>query len=150
MPGFIAGAGLGPRSGAPADLAACEAGLLRSDETRRAVLSLARPTGETVAVAVRCRLMVLNPWLLIHAATSADMVVVLPRFVGEPEVATGRLEPVLPDWSVVVASASILFPSKRFLRPASRACIDFFAHRLRHDLRAEAGPPVRHAAGGND
>lgn len=119
----------------PADLEDRAAGLLRSDHVRRSVLHLRRGDSEEASCTVRARLVALNPWLLVDVARASDLVVVLPRFVGDPLVASSTLEKVLPDWSVVEAPVHILYPSKRNLRPATRECIDVFTRDLKRVLQ---------------
>lgn len=118
----------------PADLENCDAGLLRSDEVRRSVLRLTHEQADDQDCAVHARLIALNPWLLADAALGSDLVVVLPRFVGDELVASGGLEAVLEGWSAVVAPVNILYPSKRHLRPATRALIDFITERLPREM----------------
>lgn len=118
----------------PEDLDGCDVGLLRSDDVKRPIFNLFNDAGDTVACAVRIRMTVLNPWVLSQAAQQTHLIVVLPRFVGEPLVASQRLEAGLPGWLIVVAPVSILFSTKEHLRPAARACIDFVADRLKQSL----------------
>jgi DNA-binding transcriptional LysR family regulator len=118
----------------PDDLEGSEVGMLRSDDLKRSVLHLRTRDGSEALCTVRARLIALNPWLLSDAALASDLVVVLPRMVGAPRVDARKLEPVLPDWSVTIAPVNILYTSKRYLRPATRAFIDFVAARLRAAL----------------
>ena len=127
-------------SGAPAPstpecLQLMPMGLLHSGEGRQPELTLLSVTGETCRLAVRPKLVCLNPWLLRQAALASDFVVVLPNIIGDPDVEAGRLERVLPEWLVRRVPVHLAFTSRRLVRPAVRAFIDFAAERIPQALK---------------
>lgn len=48
----------------------------------------------------------------------------LPRFMGEPYVADGRLVPVLPGWAEAPAPVHAVFASSRYMDPKVRGFVD--------------------------
>jgi DNA-binding transcriptional LysR family regulator len=57
----------------------------------------------------------------------------------QADIDAGRLEIVLPDWSLPGVSLHIVYISRRGLIPAVRAFIDFAAERLAAQCRKKAG-----------
>lgn len=64
---------------------------------------------------------------LWRAALHGVGVVVLPTALVHADVAAGRLVHLLPEWQPRVAVVHAVFPSRRGLRPAVRALLDFLA-----------------------
>ena len=64
------------------------------------------------------------------AALSSDLIVVLPDIIADADVRSGRLERVLPGWLVRRVPVHLTFTSRRLVRPAVRAFIDFAAQRI--------------------
>lgn len=62
--------------------------------------------------------------LLLESCSAGLGIARLPRALGEPAVAAGRLQPVLPGWEAKPAPVSAVFPSNRLLSPTVRAFID--------------------------
>jgi len=52
----------------------------------------------------------------------------LPDYMCQEDLASGRLVRVLPDWSLVHA----VYPSRRGLSPAVRAVLDFLDEKIMH------------------
>ncbi|MGL4291016.1 MAG: LysR family transcriptional regulator [Phreatobacter sp.] len=82
--------------------------------------------GQALEIAVEGRL-VFNEGRLIMAAAlaGAGLAYVMEAMVAE-EIAAGRLVRVLDDWSPPFPGFFLYYPSRRQMRPALRAFIDFF------------------------
>jgi LysR family transcriptional regulator, regulator for bpeEF and oprC len=72
----------------------------------------------------RPRLRASNSFTVRDAAAAGLGIAALPRLVGEPLVAEGRLQVVLPGWSPPEAPVHAVFASARFLAPKVRAFVD--------------------------
>jgi DNA-binding transcriptional LysR family regulator len=58
---------------------------------------------------------------------------ILPTWLLGPDVASGRLCPVLTGWEPPRSAISAVYPSRRNLAPRTRAVIDFFIEEFRLD-----------------
>jgi DNA-binding transcriptional LysR family regulator len=85
---------------------------------------------QTLEVPIRPRVRANNHWVLRDAAVAGLGVAFCATLVAEPEVASGRLERLLPSFGAVEIPVHAVFPSQRFLAPRVRACIDFLVARL--------------------
>jgi DNA-binding transcriptional LysR family regulator len=56
-----------------------------------------------------------------------------PSFVVADDVASGRLEPVLPDWSLEPLTLCAIYPSRRFLSATVRTFLEALHARFGHD-----------------
>ena len=56
----------------------------------------------------------------------------LPVILIRPEVESGQLLPVLPDWEAPPTEIGAVYPSRRGLSPKVRVFIDFLSERLAH------------------
>lgn len=56
-------------------------------------------------------------------AVSGHGLALLPNFVADPEVESGNLVEVLPDWSMKTGFFSLVYPPQRFVTPKVRAFI---------------------------
>lgn len=71
-----------------------------------------------------------DDWLVIKQAALAGLgVAAIPEELC-PELSTGGLEILLPDWQLPTSSVHIVYTSRRGLIPAVRTFIDFAAERL--------------------
>ncbi len=84
--------------------------LTRGDQTRR--------------VPVSPRFRSTNLFTIRDAAADGLGIAALPRMVGDPLVAEGRLKPVMKDWSPPDVPVHAVFASARFLSPKVRAFVD--------------------------
>ncbi|NOX76701.1 MAG: LysR family transcriptional regulator [Gammaproteobacteria bacterium] len=62
---------------------------------------------------------------LTMLALSGDIITELPPFTAEPHLASGELLPLFPDRPLPRLSLNLLYPSRQYLSPLSRAYIDF-------------------------
>ncbi len=67
---------------------------------------------------------------LLKAAMAGGGVAMLPTYLVNPNVATGALRVVLPDWQVPALTIYALYPSRRNLSPAVRALLDYLVGRF--------------------
>ncbi|WP_159456811.1 LysR family transcriptional regulator [Roseivivax jejudonensis] len=105
-------------------------GLLRSAETRKNSLTIADPDGQLHHVSVKPRLIGINAQAMLDIALATDLVVVLPRMVAYPAVTRGTLRCELRDCTAQLSDVSLVFPSKRLMRPIVRQLVDHLAANL--------------------
>ncbi|MFL6601117.1 MAG: LysR family transcriptional regulator [Steroidobacteraceae bacterium] len=68
---------------------------------------------------------------LLRAAVMAGLgIALLPESVVRADIDSGRLEQVLPAWTLPLGIVHVVFPTRRGLLPAVRAFIDFLAERM--------------------
>lgn len=77
-----------------------------------------------VRVGLKPRLKATNSFAVRDAAAAGLGVASLPRLIGDPLVAEGRLRVVLPDWAPPEVPVSAVFASARFVAPKVRAFVD--------------------------
>ncbi|MCZ8317338.1 MAG: LysR family transcriptional regulator [Lysobacteraceae bacterium] len=99
---------------------------MREDEARQ-TWELHGPGGEVRKVEIKPRLMALDFPLLLEAATAGIGIALVPEAVCVDAVRAGRLEVVMPDWSLQQGIFHAVFPSRRGQLPAVRALIDHMA-----------------------
>lgn len=125
------------------DLADWPVGLLHRGHAETPQLALTNAADECCIIPLTPRLICLNPWLLLEAALSGGLIVVLPDLVAAPHVAEGRLRRVLPDWLARRVPVHLAFTSRRLMRPAVRAFIDFSADTIPTLLGEQRSPLTR-------
>lgn len=87
------------------------------------------PEGE-VAVRVSGSLRANNGEVLLAALRAGLGVAPLPTFIVGPDLAAGRLMPVLPEWADDSASVYAVYPHRRHLSTKVRVFVDFLAERF--------------------
>lgn len=93
------------------------------------VMKLAKD-GETETVRRVGHLRV-NNTLALRQAVLADLGIArIPSFVVAPDIASGALMQVLPDWKLPELGIHAVYPSREYLPRKTRAFIDFFAAHL--------------------
>ena len=92
--------------------------------------SLRSSAGESREVAMRAVAFFENASAQRDAVVAGMGVSCLPGFLLEPEIAAGRLQAVLPDWSAATIPISLVYPSRKHLTPKVRGFVDFVAARL--------------------
>lgn len=93
--------------------------------------------GRSEHIEARFRLLANDTPTLQAAAVDGLGIASLATFAAAPDVAAGRLRPVLPAWSTRQLEINALFPSFKSLSPALRAFVDLVAERLQADLAAD-------------
>ena len=90
-----------------------------------------RGPGDRVARIEIAPRVICHDFAVLRAGVLAGLGVArLPESVVRDDVAAGRLERVLPQWSTPQGIVHLVFPTRRGLLPAVRAFIDFLAARL--------------------
>jgi DNA-binding transcriptional LysR family regulator len=99
--------------------------------------------GETRDVRHRPRLATDEMVTLRRAALDGVGVVLLPLLMVEPDIASGALEPLLPDWTAPRGVIHAVFASRRGLLPAVRLLLDRLGETFAACDRDQAGSPRR-------
>ncbi|MFO7592592.1 MAG: LysR family transcriptional regulator [Pseudomonadota bacterium] len=86
--------------------------------------------GMAHSVRPRMRMRANNGDVLLQAALAGLGIAVMPTFICHRELAEGRLQPLLDDYSAEQSAAYALYPSRRHLPLRVRVFIDFIAERL--------------------
>ncbi|MFO0563124.1 MAG: LysR substrate-binding domain-containing protein [Polyangiales bacterium] len=105
--------------------------------------------GRAEQVSVSPRLLVMDMDVLVSAVKRELGIAVLPTMMCEDEIAAGRLERVLPQWSPPSTVMNIVYPSTRHLSPTVRSFVDHMEKHTALGYRAErAGRSARAMARG--
>jgi DNA-binding transcriptional LysR family regulator len=113
----------------PEQIADCDT-LGFAPEAERQTWQLLGPNDEQVSVELRPRL-VCHDFVILRSAALAGLgIALLPETVVGGDLVEGRLERVLPAWTLPQGILHVVFPTRRGLLPAVRAFIDFLAERL--------------------
>ena len=81
--------------------------------------------GRTTEVAVEPRVSVNDALTINRLILNGAGIGMISCYLCAPEIAAGRLVPLLPEWTPPTVAVNLLFPSKRELAPAVRAFVDF-------------------------
>lgn len=93
--------------------------------------TLTRAAGETTVVSHQ-PILESDDWLVLKEAAIAGLgLVAMPQEFCWEEIRDGRLEIVMPEWTLPSTNVHLLYVSRRGLLPAVRAFIDFAAERLK-------------------
>jgi DNA-binding transcriptional LysR family regulator len=96
-------------------------------ETDRQTWDLLDSTGTAARIEHSPRL-VCHDFPLLRAAVLAGLgIALLPESVVRTDIESGRLEQVLPAWTLPLGVFHVVFPTRRGLLPSVRAFIDFLA-----------------------
>jgi DNA-binding transcriptional LysR family regulator len=68
---------------------------------------------------------------LKQAALDGLGAAILPTLLCHAELADGRLQQLLPEWSVPLGRIHAAYPTRRGMLPAVRALLDFLGEQLR-------------------
>jgi DNA-binding transcriptional LysR family regulator len=99
-------------------------------ETDRQTWELFDADGTAMKVEHSPRL-VCHDFVLLRAAVLAGLgIALLPENVVRADLESGKLEQVLPAWTIPVGIFHVVFPTRRGLLPSVRAFIDFLAERM--------------------
>jgi len=99
-------------------------------ETDRQTWDLLDSNGVAARVEHSPRLVCHDFPLLLAAALAGLGVALLPENVVRADIDSGRLERVLPAWTLPLGVLHVVFPTRRGLLPSVRAFIDFLAERM--------------------
>lgn len=117
------------RPGRPEELTQ-HATLAFAPETDRQTWDLLDANGTAARIEHTPRL-VCHDFPLLRAAVVAGLgVALLPENVVLEDLASGKLEQVLSDWTLPLGVFHLVFPTRRGLLPSVRAFIDFLAERM--------------------
>jgi DNA-binding transcriptional LysR family regulator len=86
-------------------------------------------TGELQKVKVQPYLIANSSIALREALLAGSGVAPVPTFVVGPDIAAGRLKPLLPGFAMPMQSVFALYPPARHLSPKVRSFVDFLAER---------------------
>jgi DNA-binding transcriptional LysR family regulator len=96
---------------------------------------LTGPDGQVHRVDHQPRLMCGDFPMMMKAAVSGLGITLLPESVCAAAIAEGKLEILLPGWTLPEGIVHCVFPSRRGLLPAVRAFIDFLAEKMPDAVR---------------
>jgi DNA-binding transcriptional LysR family regulator len=86
--------------------------------------------GETKKLEILARVIVNEESAIKKLLVNGAGVGVLSAYCCRPELASGQLVPLFPEWSIPPLDVNIVFASKRELSPNVRAFVDFMKERL--------------------
>ncbi|MBK7332693.1 MAG: LysR family transcriptional regulator [Betaproteobacteria bacterium] len=89
----------------------------------------ASPDGSERAVRVAGPIHANNGRMLVALAAQGAGIALEPDFIVAPEIADGRLVPILGDWTPPAIPVHAAYPSRRHLSAKVRAFVDFLAER---------------------
>ncbi len=92
--------------------------------------------GAVEKVEINPSLMALSFSLLHEAALRGIGIALLPQIICSEDLKSGRLQKVLPEWSLPLGICHAVFPSRRGLLPAVRVFIDFLAEQLPKKIKS--------------
>ncbi|WP_254276879.1 LysR substrate-binding domain-containing protein [Halomonas sp. 3H] len=104
--------------------------LSMAEESDMAQWELHGPDDETRIITLRPRLVCSNFDMLLAAAREGLGVALLPNNVCQPDLDSGELIRILPEWRTPYGTIQAVFASRRGLVPAVRALIDFLAEAI--------------------
>lgn len=96
---------------------------------------LSSADGNRVTIFKTPRLTAESLTVLKDAALAGVGVTRLPEFICRNEIREGRLELVLPAWSLPAHEIHAVYPSRKGMTPAVRAFIEYLAQEIARDLR---------------
>jgi len=85
------------------------------------------PSGDSTSVAVTSRISVNSPRAVKEIALAGGGIGMVPRFIVQDALADGRLEEILPSYTMLEFGLFAIFPHRRYLSRKVRCFIDFLA-----------------------
>ncbi|WP_197336960.1 LysR family transcriptional regulator [Ralstonia solanacearum] len=99
---------------------------------------MSAPDGQSIAVPVQPSLVTSNAELM-HRAVLADMgIAILSSYMARPDLESGRLVRVLPQYKLPHRSLSLVYPSRKFLPTKVRTFIDYMLAQAMEVKHSEA------------
>ena len=92
----------------------------------RSIVGNSRKDGEEIVLDVNGPLILGDDRLVVEAALGGAGVAFLLQDMAPEAIAQGKLRRVLEDWCAPFPGVYLYYPSRRQMRPALRAFIDFF------------------------
>lgn len=117
------------RPAQPADLERFDAAGM-SAQAGRIHFSLAGPHGAQCQVVCRAACVMDDLLSLLHAIVGGVGVAVIPDYMCRKAIAQGRLESVLPEWSLPLGIVHAAYLSRRGMSPAVRSFLDYLGETL--------------------
>lgn len=143
-PALLARAGT-PRS--PGDLDALPSAWEHAPDARgRHLWHLTRIDGTRQSVQHFPRLLTDDLWVIRESVLAGCTIAALPSVFCRDALEDGRLQRVLPNWTLKEVKLQVMYPSKRGLTLAARLLIDVIARHLRSRLRALQDGTLRFTA----
>lgn len=87
---------------------------------------------EFQSVDVTCKLSANEATTLLYAAMADGGISVQPTYLANQYIADGRLQQVLPTWTLNPMKIYVLYPSRQHLSPTVRALIDTLSNEFKH------------------
>jgi len=81
--------------------------------------------GKTLVINMELRLQTNNGDMLLEAAASGLGICISPTFIAYRAIREGRVVPILRDYSVLDATAYVVYPSRRFVPVRVRVLVEF-------------------------
>lgn len=96
--------------------------------------------GKRSAAVLLPRKIVVNNMSLAHSlALEGAGIALLPSFLCEPEIKTGKLIPILQEWTSEIAPMHFVYPSQKYVPPVIRAFIELSSVTLRNRFKFVTG-----------
>lgn len=103
---------------------------LGGDASANPMLTIRNKNGDSETIRTVLKLQSTEPHTLLDAALSGQGAAILPTFIGAEHVRQGTLIRILPDYATNRPDVHILTTSRRYVRPAVRAFVEFAAAHL--------------------
>jgi DNA-binding transcriptional LysR family regulator len=106
-----------------------------ADARGRHLWQLARIDGTRQSVQHFPKLLTDDLWSIREAVLSGSTIAALPPVLCRDALEEGRLQRVLPDWTLKEVKLQLMYRSKKGLTLAARTLIDLLSRHLRAQLR---------------
>jgi DNA-binding transcriptional LysR family regulator len=111
-------------------------------ETERHTWVLQDSSGEVTRIEHTPRLVCHDFPLILAAVLAGQGIALLPENIPRTDLLSGKLEQVLPAWTLPIGIFHVVFPTRRGLLPAVRVFLDFLGERLAPQCEEEARQSV--------
>lgn len=93
-------------------------------------LELIDSKGKKHTILLESNIKATNGEFLVHMATKAHGITLMPTFIAYQKLLSGELAPVLPEYQLPTLNAYAIYPKNRFLSQRCRHLIDFITARF--------------------